>query len=484
MVMDLHPDHIELFYNMFARKAPNYFFNPKFKMGAWDGNIRYFSRTGKTHVYLLPEIVPKLQSLGYKFNLIDNRKSDRVDVEPITENHLAHIEDLETGEPIKLRYYQVEGANALIANEGGICIAGTGAGKTMINAVLADVYGKAGLRTITIVPNQDLVKQTRRDFLIWGLDTGEYSGTAKELRHTHVISTWQALQNNPLIIKDFDVIIVDECHGLKGNVLTKLLNEHGKHIAYRFGLTGTLPKAETDAMAVRIAIGDVQYEIHAHQLIEQEYLAKMKIDIFQLVENREEEYQEYLAETDDLPPMTYTQFKDSYYPEWTAEKRFLQGYAPRLEWIANLIEVKRDVRKGNVLCLVDGVAFGKRLAKLVDGAIFVHGKDKQKARKEIYDLFDQHDDIVVIATIQIASTGLNIKRIFNMMFIDVGKSFIRVIQTIGRGLRKAHDKDTVSVTDICSDLKYSKRHLRERSKFYREAKYPYKKHKVEYDEER
>jgi len=87
---------------------------------------------------------------------------------------------------------------------------------------------------------------------------------------------------------------------------------------------------------------------------------------------------------------------------------------------------------------------------------------------------------VVIATVNIASTGLNIKRIFNLMFIDVGKSFIRVIQSIGRGLRKAPDKDYVDVTDICTDLKYGKRHVRERIKFYTEAKYPHKKRKINY----
>ena len=97
------------------------------------------------------------------------------------------------------------------------------------------------------------------------------------------------------------------------------------------------------------------------------------------------------------------------------------------------------------------------------------------------NLFKDNDNIVVIATVHIASTGLNIKRIFEMMAIDVGKSFIRIIQTIGRGLRKAPDKDFVNFTDMCSDLKYGKRHLAERCKFYREAEYPHKKKKVDYN---
>ena len=148
--------------------------------------------------------------------------------------------------------------------------------------------------------------------------------------------------------------------------------------------------------------------------------------------------------------------------------------------MASYIALRGDEKKGNVLCLVNGVAFGKKLAKLVPGATFVHGKDDMKVREEIYSLFSTSDNITVIATIHIASTGLDIPRIFNLMFIDAGKSFIRVIQSIGRGLRKAEDKDKVLVTDICSDLKYSKKHLRERTKYYKEAKYPYKKRKVDY----
>lgn len=480
-IIGLHPDHVEYFYNFYARKAENYFFNPKFKLGVWDGKIRYFHNTGKTYVYLLPEIVPKLVSFGYAVDVIDTRDGPNHNIPHVDKNRFSHILD-DNGEPYVLRYYQEEAVNAIIDNAGGIIIAGTGAGKTIMNAALVDLYGQQGLKTITIVPSQDLIKQTRADFITWELDTGEYSGDKKDVNHTHVVSTWQALQNNPRIMSQFNVVVVDECHGVKGNTLTKLLNEYGKNITYRFGLTGTLPKGETDAMAVRIAIGDVQYEIPAHVLIKEGYLAKLHIDIFQLEEDFKQQYQEYLKQEPENPK-TYIQFKDSYFAEYTDEKRYCQTYKPRVEWIAHLIEVKRDMKKGNVFCLVDGVNFGKKLAKMVDGAIFVHGKDKQKVRKEIYNLFKENDNLVVIASVQIASTGLNIKRIFNLMLIDLGKSFIRIIQTIGRGLRMDKDKDFVSVSDVCSDLKYGKKHVRERIKYYKEALYPYQKTVVKYEEE-
>jgi superfamily II DNA or RNA helicase len=95
-------------------------------------------------------------------------------------------------------------------------------------------------------------------------------------------------------------------------------------------------------------------------------------------------------------------------------------------------------------------------------------------------MFKNHDDLVVIATVHIAGTGLSINRIFNLILIDIGKSFIRVIQAIGRGLRKAHDKNYVNITDVCSDFKYSKTHLATRIRYYKDAKYPYKKHTITY----
>jgi superfamily II DNA or RNA helicase len=480
----LHPDHVGYFYETYGFHAPNYFFNPKFKLGSWDGKIRFFHKTGKTYVYLLDEIIPRVIDLGYKIKIIDNRQEQSVIPSHVDEHFLSHITNPETGEPWKMRSYQVELVNALIDAGGGVGIAGTGAGKTSCTAVLALAYENAGdLRSIIIVPDKNLTDQTRREYEFFGLDVGEYSGTNKDLNHQHIVSTWQALKNNPKVLQSFNVVIVDECHGLRGNTLLNLLNEYGKNIVFRFGVTGTMPKEKTDAFAVKISVGPVRYQVEAHQLIEQGYLAKLHIDIFQLEVDLQRQYQSYLEDCLDEKPATYRKFKDTYFPDWSAEKSFLQTENTRLQWIADYISIKRDAKKGNVLCLVDGIKFGKKLAALIPDAVFLHGKDPIKERRQVYEMFKTTDNMVVIATTQIASTGLDIKRIFNLIYIDVGKSFIRVIQTIGRGLRKAVDKDHVRVTDICSDLKYGRKHLTERCKYYKEAKYPYKKTSVKYTEE-
>lgn len=479
VILGLIKDHTMALYEDYARKAPNYFFSPDFKLGRWDGNIRYFHKNGRTFVYLLDEIIPKILAFGYKVDVIDERTGSTVSPSLITSEYFSHIIHPLDDKPIVLRYYQVAAVNSLIEHGYGIVIAGTGAGKTYMTAALADSYGKLGLKTVTIVPSQDLILQTKQTFRTCELDTGEYSGDNKDYKHTHVVSTWQALQNNPIIMQEFNVVIVDECHGIKGNKLQELLNEHGRHIAHRFGFTGTLPKEQTDSMSVHVAIGDVRYKIQAHELIDQGYLAKLQIEIIQLVEDFTEQYVKFCQENP-TEKVTYTQFVEGYLPDYDAEKSYLQKNLDRLEWIAAYVEAKKDLKKGNVLCLVDGIAFGKKISKLVPGAIFVYGKDKKKARKEIYDLFSNNDNLVVFATVQIASLGIDIPRIFNMMAIDVGKSFIRVVQSIGRGIRKAHDKDHVNFTDICSNMKYGKKHLRERKKIYREEKYPFKEYNINY----
>lgn len=480
----LHPDHIGYFSEEYAIFAANYYFNPKYKLGQWDGKIRYFYKTGKTYVNLLDRIIPRVIGLGYKINVVDERTTEPVRPPDIDKDFFSNIIDTKTNQPWKMRDYAIEMVNTLFEAGGGVGIAGTGAGKTNVCAAIALSYERtSNYRSLIVVPDKNLTEQTCREYANFGLDVGEYSGERKDFKHMHVVSTWQSLKNNPTLIQEFQVIIVDECHGLRGNILTKLLTEYGKNVPYRFGVTGTLPKETTDAMAVQVAVGPVRYTIPAYKLIEDGYLAKLQIDIYQLEVDMRSKYKEYIQEgyfaDSDGKPRTYSQFKDSYLPDWQAEKTFLKQPGTRLNWIANYIKQKRDLGKGNVLCLVDGVKFGKQLTEMIPDAVFLYGEDKMKDRKDVYDRFKTESNLVVIATIQIASTGLDIPRIFHMMGIDLGKSFIRIIQSIGRGLRKAEDKDSVHFSDICSDLKYSKKHLRERIKYYSEAKYNHKKRVVD-----
>jgi len=355
---------------------------------------------------------------------------------------------------------------------------------TSMCAAIASSYEIAGnLRSIIIVPDTTLTDQTKEEYAFFGLDVGEYSGSAKDLDHQHIVATWQTLQNNPVVMQQFDMLICDEVQGARGPVLNKLLVQHGKDIPYRFGCTGTLPDDESDAMSVRTAIGEVQHEVPASFLIDQGHLATINIDIIQMEVNLKQQHSEYLSDVRDVadaPNYTYAEFKAAYYPDFASEKAFLHTEKTRLAWIANYLEGFKLLDKGNCLCLVNGVAFGKKLAKSIPDSVFLHGKDSVEVRKKIYQSFNDNNDLIVIATVNIAGTGLNIKRIFNLVMVDMGKSFIRVIQSLGRGLRKANDKNHIYVADICSDLKYSRKHLSKRKQYYDDAKYPYNTRTITY----
>lgn len=454
----LHPTDCDVFYNQYGMFAPNYFFNPKFKLGMWDGKIRFFQKTGKCLTYFIDELIPKLLKMQYLPEIVDKRKGPYIDAKPIHKDVFDHVISPKTGLPMELRYYQVEAVNALIAEGKGLIEAATSAGKTWINAALVNAYGVKGLKSITIVPSTSLVIQTIKDFIAAGLDVGEYTGKVKDLAHTHTVSTWQAIKNHPQLMSQFQVVVVDEVHQAKSKILNELVNVHGANIPYRFGLTGTLPKDDVERLTIHTAFGDVKYVLPASTLMDEGYVSTVDVQIMQLHENH----------------------PDGYFPDFTAERSYLNTRKERIEWMADLIIQKSSLPKGNSLILVSSIAIGKKLQKLIPDSVFLNGADDATDRKVFYDMFETNDNMVVIATVQIAGTGLSIDRIFHLFLIDVGKSFTRVIQAIGRSLRMGIDKDHAYVWDICSTLKYSKKHLAIRAQYYKEAKYPFKKNVVRY----
>lgn len=349
---------------------------------------------------------------------------------------------------------------------------------TIMTAVLAHVYERQlGFRSIVIVPTSDLIDQTYLEMAEYGVDVGMYGGSVKDVSHTHLVSTWQSLQNNKGIIGQYDVVIVDECHGVRGQILQELLNDHANNALIRVGLTGTIPEEEIDQMHVRVTLGDVVERVEAHELIASGWLANLKLYCYEVVEDLREEYHDFCDKNPDkAADITYAEFRKNYLPDYQSEKKHIQKRPERLEFLAKLIAKPEK----NTLVLVPNVEFGKKITKHIPNAVFFYGQDSKVIRKEIYDSFETNDDIIAITTFSLASTGLNIKRVFNLFLVDAGKSYVQVIQSIGRGLRRGRDKDTVCVYDVYSDLKFSKRHATNRKKHYKNKKYPFKTNKIDY----
>ena len=313
-----------------------------------------------------------------------------------------------------------------------------------------------------IVPSVDLVIQSMKPYTAMGMDVGQYSGDTKDTDHQHVLSTWQALQNNPALLQTFQVVIIDETHGAKGAVIQKLLIQHGSHIPVRVGCTGTMPKEPADYKSVYAAIGAREvYTITAVELMKRGLLATVNIN--QLI----------LKDADDP--------KNDKFAEYDHEKKALIANAPRNKWIADFI-VDLSASDGNTLVLVSSIPVGKKLQKMIgdEKSVFIYGKDDTEVRQQVYALFETHNNITVIANVQIASVGLSIDRIFNLVLLDIGKAFTRVVQAIGRSLRMASDKTHAEVYDIGTNYSFGMTHARKRVTFYRDAEYPYKTTQINY----
>ncbi len=465
----------EFFYNMFGYYDNGYNFKPRYNLGVWDGKVRLFTKAGKTSINFVEEIVPVLKDFGYNIRLIDKRSPLTFEVPLITNDQFKADCDIVLGD------HQTNSVNALLENCGGITVVGTGGGKSyIIGAVFRQLHDHMGFRCLAIVPSTDLVLQTAAEIELFKNDVGKYFGGEKNLNKTHVVSTWQSLQNNPEILGMFDTIIVDEAHGAKSNVLKNMLMTYGKSAKFLAGVTGTLPKHVGDLRQVNYVLGYPVITVASKELMDLGWLAKMRLKTVKLLEDFSDKWEQWkVSNPEESKEHTYKSFKENYFPDFTAERAWIKTNKDRNNFLAYIIN-NETKSKGNSFVLVNGVDFGKRLAKLIPGAIFVYGADDSKVRKEIYDMFKVHDDIVVIATYNLASTGLNIKRIFNLFLIDPGKSFIQIIQSIGRGLRKAEDKDKVYVWDIASDTKYSKKHMAQRKKYYKEQSYKYSEDTITY----
>ena len=456
--------------NRFKYEIPGARYLPAVRLGRWDGKVSYFSLAGATYINLLPDIIPILEDLGYDIDIADTRnyttsyKFSAVNEHSFSD-HVWPEGHTAQGQPILLRDYQCDIINRFLTTPQCIQEVATGAGKTVMTAALSRSVQDHG-RSIVIVPNKSLVTQTESDYRNLGLDVGVYYGDRKEPGHQHTICTWQSL--NVLLkntrsgitdvtigefIEDVVCVIVDEVHIAKADALKTLLTGVMSHVPIRWGLTGTVPKADYERLALTCSLGPVVGQLSAAELQEQGVLAQCHVNVIQLQDHKE-------------------------FTNYQSELKYLLENAQRLDYVSSLVERVRE--SGNTLILIDRVAAGQALVSRIRDAVFVSGATKGSDRQEEYDEVATASDKVIVATYGVAAVGINLPRIFNLVLIEPGKSFVRVIQSIGRGIRKAQDKDFVQIWDITSSCKFAKRHLTQRKNFYREANYPFDIERVNY----
>ena len=457
----------------FTFEVPGAKFMPAVKRRVWDGKIRMLDRTtGQINAGLYWAIKKFAMERGYGIKVEEGPYGYPYATNKV--NHLKTIEWLDSLDmPYKPRDYQYEALTHAIKYRRAILLSPTGSGKSFIIYMLMRWYlenRQAGKKILLIVPTTSLVEQMYSDFKDYGFDVDNnchriYSGKDKETDKDIVITTWQSIYKlHPVWFHEFGCIFGDEVHGFKSKSLSSIMNK-AVNAEYRFGTTGTLDGTQVHKLVLEGLFGPVHRVTTTHELQQKDTLAKLDIDILLLQYSKEQ--------CKEMEGKTYQEEID-----------FIVSNERRNKFISNLAVD----RNGNTLVLFNLVdRHGKVLrdlieAKLKDGQrlFYVSGETKTSDREQIRNIVEKQKNSIILASLGTFSTGINIKNIHNIIFASPSKSQIRVLQSIGRGLRKSDDGTDTHLFDIADDLHWKSRknftllHSAERIKIYNNEKFPYK----------
>jgi len=441
-------------------------FHQKYKMGVWDGKIRFLSNNGKTTIHILDKVLDSMAALGVDMSDVkinDNRPplpDELTHIEPVKDDLFSEY-SLDGEKPVILYEYQTAAVNACIERGHGIVEIGTGGGKTLFITTLAKIYSQFG-KVVVIVPNIDLVIQTVEGTMRkCNIDAGMWYGEVKSDKPI-IVATWQSLNNARELLDGAVMVLVDEAHTAGASVISELLLDAGRNVPFRFGCTGSLPLHKVERLRIEMHFGDVIFKKSSFDLRKDGFLSTVEIEQF----NFRDRLYENPNPDEEL--------------NWVDVVHFYHRIPARQDKIADIIASART-KHGNTLVLIPYLDMVDDYHKRFPDAVVVTGKIPSSKRSQIFKDFNVGDGGLMLATYGVASTGIDIPRIFAVVMIEPGKSFQRVVQTIGRGLRKSSDKNHVYVADIASGGT-AKKHATERRSFYKNQRIPFKKIVVEYDQ--
>jgi len=415
---------------------------------------------GRFDIWLFEEIKKYILSLQIPNEIIITDDFNKL----ITNN-------LQSKEIVKLDYdlrdYQEDAVNLALQKGNGIIVCGTGGGKTLIMASLINSINHIhNFKTLIIVPSLQLTQQTYKEFLKYGIDVSKisiYTGD-NELQNTQII-----IANSNILVskgrdnsflKDIKLLLVDEVHQLrKDNKLNNIIEDIDTR--YKFGFTGTMPENKIDQWNIIGKIGPIFYERSSSELRETDYLANGLINVFKLHYKNKPIY----SQSNIMDPTK----------QWEEENDFIYNN----QW-RNLVisKICNNINK-NTLIIVDRIIHGEILEKIIKEqtinkqVFFIRGDVELDERERIRQLMETSDNVICVAIAKIFSTGINIKNLPYIIFALAGKAKIKIVQSIGRGLRKHENKDKLVIFDITDNLKYSEEHLQKRLSIYQNEQIKY-----------
>jgi superfamily II DNA or RNA helicase len=424
--------------------------------------IYAITNAGYCGVGLVPEIIKYLNSQTIPFEIKTNQEyNDAINnIHIVTSDLKPNIKKLKSD--FELRDYQQIAVNKALDYGHGIIELATGGGKTLIiaNLTYAALHEIDLLQKILIVvPDLGLVSQTYKDFISYNFPmelVSKWTGDTELNPNARVIiANMGILQSKSSDITWFNkvgLLVVDECHKLRrGNKVCKLIDKIPT--LRRIGFTGTLPESDIDTWNINNFIGPIIFKKTTTEL-------------------REASGGEYIANAQCLAIKLNYDFK----PDYTAVTAS-QRYLLELDYIHNstfrnkVIKQLANNFKNNCLILIDHIAHGdnlyRELSTLTDKQVFfIQGSVEVEDRRKVQEIMETHNNVVCIAISKIFSTGISIKNIHYIVFAAGGKSKIKTLQSIGRGLRVHENKDILTLIDIVDDLIYGIKHYDKRKEFY------------------
>ena len=439
--------------------------NPRYKY--WDGTIRLYSpSTGALYHGLVDHLQTwaneKQYSVQYEKNdwygdIVDDNKFVSLPAVKVFMDKISTI---------KPRDYQYKAVYEALKNNRRLLLSPTGSGKSLMIYSIVRYYAATAKKILIIVPTTSLVEQMVNDFISYGWDANNfvhkiYSGKDKNTDKDIIISTWQSIYKFPKrYFDDIDCVIGDEAHLFKSKSLTGIMTKL-HNAKYRFGFTGTLDGSKTHKWVLEGLFGSYEQVTKTEELIKSGYLSKFRIKI--------------------LLCKHAPQYFDSYHDEM----EYLVEHKGRNNLIKNLV---KDI-DGNTLVLFNYIEkHGTPLYDLINNNVddarkvfFVHGGTEVEDREEVRKITETESNAVIVASYGTFSTGINIKRLHNIIFASPSKSRIRNLQSIGRVLRKGEGKDIATLYDIADDIggqNYTLKHLNERVNIYNDENFRYEVIKV------
>lgn len=463
--------------------VPGYKFMPAYRNRMWDGKIRLFDSRKKTLYCGLHKYLREFCDVrDYKLEVIESPQYGALEssLSPDLEGLLSNLSLSVNGADIIPRQYQLEGLSHTLSQEKSLLLSPTASGKSLIIYLAIRYYLDVfDGNVLLIVPTTSLVEQMYSDFGdysrkdMWSHEENchrIYSGREKiGVQQRVIISTWQSIYKLPASwFNSFGMVIGDEAHNFKAKSLTSIL-EKCTEAKYRIGTTGTLDGTQTHQLVLEGLFGPVYKVTTTKELMDNDDLAQLNIDI--LILKYKEEYCKQIV-------------KEKYQQELD----FIVRYEPRNNFISNLALDQ----KGNTLILFNYVdKHGKPLHSLLQTKMpdkrklfYVSGETDVDTRESVREITEKEKDAIIVASIGTFSTGINIRNLHNIIFASPSKSQIRVLQSIGRGLRKSEDGTDTKIYDIADDLhwktqkNYTLQHAAERIKIYSKERFNYKMYDV------